>query len=62
MMLGQGVSFPTGKTGALGIASGCGLCWGGLLLGAGGFSSAWGLPVGWGILSIVYSHQNGCGC
>ena len=47
MVLGQGVPSLTWKTGALGVASGCG----GLLLRVEGFSSAWGLPVGWGIPS-----------
>ena len=46
-VLGQGVSSLTWKTGALGEASSCG----GLQLGAEEFSSAWGLPVGWGIPS-----------
>ena len=47
MVLGQGVYSLTWKTGTLGVASGC--C--GLQLGAEGFSSAWGLPLGWGISS-----------
>ena len=47
MVLGQGVSSLSWKTGALGVASGCGV----LQLGVEGFSSAWGLPVGWEIPS-----------
>ena len=67
MVLGHGLSSLTWKVGALGIASGCCLCWGGLQLGAEGFSSTWGLPVGREFLQIslcqiIYSHQNGCGC
>ena len=46
MVLGLGVSSLTWKVGALGMASGCGLCWEGLQLGAEEFSSTWGLPVG----------------
>ena len=45
MVLGQRVSSLTWKVGALDLASGCGR----LQLGAEGFSSTWGLPVGQGI-------------
>ena len=63
MVLGQGVSSLTWKVGALAVASDCG----GLQLGAEGFSSTWGLPVGYGIPSNfpcakLYSQQTGYGC
>ena len=70
MVLGHGVSSLTWKVGALALVLGCCLCWGGMQLGAEGFSSTWGLGPSCGVgnsfkfalCQIIYSHWNGYGC